>query len=81
MWNRCRKLQALAEKLECGKMWGYTKFHCAEVKLQAQDLDATKGTVSAAKEAASLQDTKNAPPELYWLKRSRSYETRVTPTE
>ncbi|KAF6232739.1 hypothetical protein HO173_008953 [Letharia columbiana] len=39
----------LAEKHGGGKRWGYRNINCAEIELQAQDLDATEGNYSCRK--------------------------------
>ena len=56
------------------KIWGYRKVHCAEVELQAQDLDDIGGPVNGAESA-------KFPSELDWLFPGslKSYEQLGTP--
>lgn len=49
----------LAEKHGGGKRWGYRNINCAEIELQAQDLDATKETTHVVKDASFQLSTRH----------------------
>ena len=65
---------ALARKHGGDKIWGYRNVHCAEVELQAQDVDAKEMPANGA-------DATRFPPDLDWLLPGslKSYEELGTP--
>ncbi len=72
----------MAKKHGGNRIWGHRSVHCAEVELQAQDVDHNAGAANGAKNDVIAQSAK-VPPELDWLLPAsvKSYKESGTPND